>query len=379
MRSTPASLLFLATVLPVSFPGSVSAIETRAKQAIVLEMTTGDTLLSKNADVPVGPASMSKLMTSYLVFERLKDGRLKLEDKFKVSKKAWRKGGSKMFVRVNTMVKVEDLLRGIIVQSGNDACIVIAEGIAGSEEAFAQEMTGKGKEIGLKESTFMNSTGWPDPGHLMSVRDIATLSQRIITDFPEYYPIFKEKVFKYNKIRQGNRNPLLYTNLGADGLKTGHTEDSGFGLAASMERDGRRVVLVVHGLKSERQRSREAMTLMNWAFREFKNYTFFKQGETVEQGDVWFGAEDTVPLVLPRDLTVTLPRKSRRKLKVKVVYNGPIPAPVAKGTEVAKLVISGPGIETREVPLVTGTDVGRLGPFGRLGMAIRYLIWGAAG
>lgn len=368
----------VAAIFLLCAPFQAGAIEISAKQAYVVDLSTGDVLLSKNSDIPVGPASMSKLMTVYMVFERLKDGRLKLTDKLKVSEKAWRKQGSKMFVRVNTMVSIEDLLRGIIVQSGNDACIVVAEGLAGSEEAFAEEMTVRGREIGLKHSTFKNATGWPDNGHVMSARDIALVSKKIITEFPEYYPYFKELSFKYEiKKPQANRNPLLYGNFGADGLKTGHTERSGYGLAASMERNGRRVVIVLHGLKSVKLRTKRSMAVMNWAFREFKNYSFFKQGDTVEQADVWLGEQDTVPLTVERDLVMTLPRKARRKLKAKVVYNGPIPAPIAKGTPVARLVITGPGIEKREIPLVTGADVPRLGPFGRLGVAIKYMIWGA--
>lgn len=372
-----AAIAVLAATFNAAAPQPATAKDTRAKHAVVMDVGTGDVLMAKEPDVPVPPASMSKLMTIYMVFDRLKDGRLKLTDKFKVSEKAWRKGGSKMFVRVNSMVTVEDLLRGIIIQSGNDACIVIAEGLSGSEEAFADEMTARGREIGLQNSTFRNATGWPAEGHVMSARDIALLSKRIIEDFPDLYPYFKEKSFRYNKIKQANRNPLLYGNFGADGLKTGHTEKAGYGLAASMERDGRRVVMVLHGMKSFKERSRESMAVMGWAFREFKNYALFKSGDTVEQADVWFGEQDTLPLVIDRDLVVTLPRKSRRKLKVKVVYTGPVPAPIAKGTPVAKLVISGPGVEKREVPLVAGQDVPRLGPIGRLGMAIKYMIWGA--
>ena len=371
------SIAVMAALLLLGAGQPAKAKDTRAKQAIVMDLGTGDVLMAKDPDTPAPPASMSKLMTIYMVFERLKDGRLKLSDKFKVSEKAWRKGGSKMFVRVNTMVTVEDLLRGIIIQSGNDACIVIAEGLSGSEEAFADEMTVRGREIGLKNSTFRNATGWPAEGHEMSVRDIALLSKRIIEDFPEYYQYFAEKSFKYNKISQANRNPLLYGNFGADGLKTGHTEKAGYGLAASMERDGRRVVMVLHGMKSFKERSRESMAVMGWAFREFKNYALFKKGDTVEEADVWFGEQDTLPLVIDRDLVVTLPRKSRRKMKVKVVYTGPVPAPIAKGTPVAKLVIEGPHMEKREVPLVAGQDIPKLGPIGRLGMAIRYMIWGA--
>jgi D-alanyl-D-alanine carboxypeptidase (penicillin-binding protein 5/6) len=314
-----------------------------------------------------------------MVFERLKDGRLSMDDKFLVSEKAWRKGGSKMFVKVNSRVRVEDLLRGIIIQSGNDACIVVAEGISGSESKFAEQMTRRGKEIGLTQSTFRNSTGWPGPEHRMSARDIALLSQRIIEEFPKYYKIFKEKRFKYNKIRQGNRNPLLYRETGADGLKTGYTEESGYGLAASLKRNGRRIVLVVNGLHDIRARSSESLRLAEWAFRTFETYALFKKGAAVEIADVWLGKEASVPLVVDHDVAITLQRAARRKLTAKIVYTGPIPAPIAKGDEIAKLVISAPDFPTLEIPLRAGAAVERLGMFGRVGSAIKHLIWGSSG
>ena len=358
---------------------NAQAIETPAKNAYIIDMKTGTVLFDKNSDVPMPPASMSKLMTVYMVFERLKDGRLNLDSKFQVSEKAWRKGGSKMFVKVHSRVRVEDLLRGIIVQSGNDACIVVAEGISGSESAFAELMTRRAREIGLTRSTFRNSTGWPDPEHRMSARDIATLSQRIIEDFPEYYGIFSEKRFTYNKISQGNRNPLLYRESGADGLKTGHTEKSGFGLAASLKRNGRRIVLVLNGLPDIRARSSESLRLAEWAFRTFETYSLFKKGATIDLADVWLGTESVVPLVIDRDVEITLQRAARRKMTAKIVYTGPLPAPIAKGDKLARLVISAPNFPTLEIPLRAGAAVDRLGMFGRVGSAIKHLIWGQAG
>ncbi len=355
------------------------AIETPAKNAYIVDMNTGTVLFDKNSEIPMPPASMSKLMTVYMVFERLKDGRLSMDDKFMVSEKAWRKGGSKMFVKVNSRVRVEDLLRGIIIQSGNDACIVVAEGISGSESKFAEQMTQRAKEIGLTDSTFKNATGWPDPEHRMSARDIALVSQRIIEEFPNYYKIFKEKRFKYNKIRQGNRNPLLYRETGADGLKTGHTEESGYGLAASLKRDGRRIVLVVNGLPDIRVRSSESLRLAEWAFRKFETYALFKKGAAVEQADVWLGKEAAVSLGVDRDVEITLQRSARRKLMAKIVYTGPISAPIAKGDKIAKLVISAPDFPTLEIPLRAGAAVDRLGMSGRIGSAIKHLIWGSPG
>ena len=352
-------------------------METTAKQAYIVDLQTGTVLLEKDIATPTPPASLSKLMTLYMVFEQLKQGKLSLDDKFVVSRKAWRMGGSKMFVEVDKKVRVEDLVRGIVVQSGNDACIVVAEGLSGSESAFAEAMNRRAKELGLTDSNFVNSTGWPADKHLMSPRDLVALTKRIIEEFPEYYPYFAEKSFRYNKIKQGNRNPLLYRDTGADGLKTGHTRAAGYGLAASAVRDGRRVVLVLTGLPSARTRSFEARRLLDWAYQSFRNYDLFEGGAVVETADVWLGEEKTVPLVTERDVRISLPRSSRRGLKAKVVYEGPVPAPIAKGTKIASLVVSAPDFKTLEVPLVAGADVGRTGVFGRLGAAISYMVWGA--
>jgi D-alanyl-D-alanine carboxypeptidase (penicillin-binding protein 5/6) len=375
-------LLALGFVL---FQGAPAlAIDSVAKEALLVDEKTWTVMFEKNADDPVPPASMTKMMTAYLVFERLRDGRLSLDDTFTVSENAWRKGGaatggSTMFLAPNTKVRVEDLIRGVVVQSGNDACIVIAEGLAGSEEAFAEEMNEQGKEIGLQQSTFKNATGWPAEGHLMSTRDIAWLAKRTINRFPEYYTYYSEKSFTYNNIRQGNRNPLLYENLGGDGLKTGHTKESGYGLAASAKQDGRRLILVLNGLPSKKERAREARRLMNWGFREFDNYTLFRANETVDEAKVWLGESATLPLATRQDVVVTLPRRARRGMRVTVSYKGPIAAPIKAGVEVASLLVSAPGVEPIEVPLVAATEVKRLGFFGRLGGMFQYLFWGAAG
>ena len=371
LRPALAGLLaWLAAAAPAA------AIETTAREAFIVDATTGRVLLEKNADDSMPPASMSKIMTTYLVFERLKDGRLSLDDELPVSEKAWRKGGSKMFVEVGELVRVEDLLRGVIVQSGNDACIVLAEGLGGTEEAFAAEMTRKGREIGLTGSSFANATGWPDPNQRMTARDLATLALRIITDFPEYYRYYAEKEFTYAGIRQSNRNPLLYKSLGADGLKTGHTEEAGYGLTASAVQDDRRVILVLNGLESQKARSEESARLIGWAFREFGNYTLFKAGETVEDAGVWLGADPTVPLIAEQDLTVTLSRKARLDMEVTVVYDGPIPAPLKIGQQVATLVVTAPGEETVAIPLVAGAAVERLGFAGRITASVRSITGG---
>lgn len=364
--------------LAITHQAAAQTIDTVGKQAILLDMTTNSVLLQKNADTPMPPASMSKLMTVYMVFERLKEGRLSLDDKFQVSRKAWRKGGSKMFVMVNTRIAVRDLLRGIIVQSGNDACIVVAEGLAGSEEAFAEEMTRRAKEIGLTNSAFKNATGWPAEGHYMSARDIAMLSAKIIRDFPEYYGIFSEKRYTYGGIDQPNRNPLLFKGFGADGLKTGHTEASGYGLAASSQRNDRRLVLVVNGLTSMRERASESARLLDWAFRETASYALFKKGDTVEKADVWLGDKPTVSMVVDRDVRITMPRRSRRGMKVRMIYTNPVPAPIAEGAPLGRVIVSIPNRKDLELPLIAGSKIEQLGLFGRLSAAIKFLMWGSS-
>ncbi len=363
--------VFLAAALPAG------ALETTARQAILIDDTTGTVLFEENADEAMAPSSMSKIMTVYMVFERLAEGSLSLEDTFPVSEKAWRKKGSKMFVELGSRVSVEDLLRGIIVQSGNDASIVVAEGLGGSEAAFAAEMTERGREIGLRASVFKNASGWPEEGHVTTARDLALLARRTVHDFPQYHRYYAETSFTFNGIRQGNRNPLLYKKIGADGLKTGHTEAGGYGLTASVVRDGRRLILVVNGLASPNARAREAERLIEYGFREFNTYRLFAKGATVTEADVWLGAAATAPLVIEEDLVVALHRRARRGMQVKVVYDGPVPAPIVRGTAIAKLVVTAPETPTLEVPLVAGADVAKLSMFRRIGAAIGYLMWGA--
>jgi D-alanyl-D-alanine carboxypeptidase (penicillin-binding protein 5/6) len=352
-------------------------IETQAEEAFLVDFETGAVLLDKNADQLMPPSSMSKMMTTYMVFERLREKLLSLDDKFTVSEKAWRMGGSKMFVEVGSQVRVEDLLRGVIVQSGNDACIVLAEGIAGSEEAFAEQMTVRARELGMTQSIFRNSTGWPDPNHMTTARELAILAKHIIEDHPEFYHYYAEKEFTWTDIRQGNRNPLLYRNVGADGLKTGHTEDAGYGLTASAVQNERRLILVVNGLPSMQARADESDRLLSWGFREFSNYAIFKAGDTVDEAQVWLGAEETVPLVIADDLKVTLPRNDRNGMQVAVVYDAPIPAPIPAGQEIAKLRVTWPGGVPVEVPLQAGQDVEQLGPFGRIAASVKFLLLGA--
>jgi serine-type D-Ala-D-Ala carboxypeptidase (penicillin-binding protein 5/6) len=321
----------------------------------------------------LAPASMSKLMTVYMLFDALKRGDVKLTDSFHVSEKAWAMQGSKMFVDIDSDVKVEDLLRGILIQSGNDACIVVAEGLAGSEEEFANRMNKKAKEIGLTGSNFTNSTGWPDPNHYMTAKDIEVLSEHIIRDFPEYYPYFAEKEFVWNGIKQGNRNPLLYKNIGVDGLKTGHLSVSGFGLVASAQVGDRRIFMVIHGLGSMQSRSDEATKLITWAFQSFQNVKLANAGDALEEAPVWYGDADTVPLTVAKDLVATLPKGNQEEITAKAVFQGPVQAPVAAGQELGKLVVTSSS-GTTEVPLVAAAAVERVGFFGHIFATLKYLV-----
>ena len=351
-----------ADALPAGTPANtpVGPLDLQAQWAIVIDFTTGATLLDKDADVPMPPSSMTKLMTAYIVYSMLKAGRLKLDQMLPVSERAWRMGGSKMFVQVGTQVKVEDLIRGMIVQSGNDACIVLAEGIAGSEEQFVVLMNQKAKEMGLTNTVFRDATGWPDPEHHMSVRDISTVARRLIADFPDYYKYDSEKSFRYNNIDQQNRNPLVQKNL-ADGLKTGHTEAGGYGLVASAERGGRRVILVLNGMPTNRVRSEEGERVLEWAFREFEDVRLFSAGDTIETAKVWLGDKPSVPLIGGKDLVVTMPRNWRDHAKISTEFSSPVTAPVRKGDVLGKLTLAGDGVPAMDVPLLAGADVARLG------------------
>ncbi|MDR3529853.1 MAG: D-alanyl-D-alanine carboxypeptidase [Rhodopila sp.] len=339
-------------------------VDTTARWAYIQDFETGATLLEKQADDEMPPSSMTKLMTVYIVYDRLKQGRLKLDDELPVTEKAWRMQGSKMFVQVGSTVKVEDLIRGVIVDSGNDAAIVLAEAIGGSEEQFVELMNAKAKELGLTHSFFKTCTGWPDPEQHMSVRDIATLAGRIIRDFPDYYHYDSEKSFRYNGIEQGNRNPMVQKGT-ADGLKTGHTEAGGYGLVVSSKRNDRRVILVLNGMSTMHERAEESERLMDWAFFNFEDVTLFSAGDVIERVPVWLGTERSVPLVAGRDLIVTMPRNWRQKASVKVSYDAPLTAPVAKGDTVGKLIVTGEGVPNLNVPLLAAADVPRLGLPGR--------------
>jgi len=340
--------------------------ETKAKHAILMDADANLVFYEKEPDELMPPASMSKLMTLAVVFRELKAGRLKLDDEFKVSEHAWRTGGapsgsSAMFAPLNSMIKVEDLIRGIAVQSGNDACIILAEGISGSEEAFAQEMNKYAKEIGLTKSHFVNSTGLPADGHVMTARELAMLANFLIKTYPEYYHYFGEKEFNFGRWRFLNRNPLIFEgDLGVDGLKTGYIKEAGYGLVASAKRNGQRVILVVNGLESKKEREEEPRKLLEWGFKSFKPYRVFDEGEKVSDALVWGGTRHYVPLVGNSDIDIILPTNTSGQVKAEIVYHGPIKAPIRKGDQVASLRITAADTgATNDIPLYAGEDIGR--------------------
>ncbi|GHG93948.1 D-alanyl-D-alanine carboxypeptidase family protein [Pseudodonghicola xiamenensis] len=339
-----------------------SAFDTRARAAYILDQTTNTVLLAKNADEAIPPASMSKLMTLYIAFEALRDGRLTLNERLPVSEHAMSYGGSTMFLDTTDRVRVEDLLQGIIVLSGNDACAVIAEALSpdGTEAGFARYMTQRARQLGMEHSTFANSNGWPAAGHLMSVHDLAILAQHIISDFPEYYPLFSETHFDFDgraPSNTQNRNPLLHLGIGADGLKTGHTQEAGYGLVGSAKQGDRRVIFVISGLSTKEARADEAEAIVNWSFRQFARKTLAQAGAPVAQAKVWMGRDQTVGLVPEGDLTALLPVMSSDDVQAEVVYTGPIHAPITKGQKLADLVFTPEGMGEIRRPLVAANDV----------------------
>ena len=369
----------LAATAALSAPLPASAFETLGAAALVVDHATGLTLYAKNAEEARPPASMSKLMTLYMLFEALRDGRVTPETEFTVSPKAQAMGGSRMFLEAGERVPVSALIDGIIVQSGNDACVVVAEGLYGSESAFAAAMTKRAHEMGMNETELKNASGWPEPGHVMSAEDLVTLARRILEDFPEQYAHFAKTEFTWNGITQQNRNPLLTAGVGADGLKTGHTAEAGYGLTGSAVRDGQRIVFVVSGLGSMAERAKETTELVNWAFGAFEPLRFFDKGQTVAEAQVWLGASPTVPLVAASDMTMLAPRGLRPEITAKVVYEGPVPAPVTAGQRLGKLVVEAPGLAPASYDLVAGADVAEGGLGVRIGAAGRLALDRARG
>ncbi len=362
-------------VIAVTLP--VQAFETRAEAAWVFDVGTQAVLMEKNADQPLPPASMSKLMTINMLFEALQDGRVTMDTAFSVSSRAREMGGSTMFLNEQDRPTVRDLIYGMIVNSGNDACVVVAEGLAGTEDAFAEQMTERAKALGMTGSVFANASGWPDPSHRMTMHDLGILALRLIEEFPEEYKVFAETEFNYADRapdNRFNRNPLLKLGIGADGLKTGHTSEAGYGLVGSAVQGDRRVILVISGLASEKERAEEAERIVNWAFRQFAQKTVAKAGVRVAEADVWLGAAAKVGLVPAQDVRILVPALVQDTMTAEVIYSGPLAAPIAAGTEVAKLLVHVPDLPDIEVPLMAETDVAKGGFFKRLTTAAKTLI-----
>jgi serine-type D-Ala-D-Ala carboxypeptidase (penicillin-binding protein 5/6) len=373
MRWIAALALSLILALPAR------AFDTRATAAWVYDVKAGVVLLEKNADAPMPPASMSKLMTLNMLFEALRDGRVTMETTFAVSSRAKAMGGSTMFLNELDQPTVEELIKGIIINSGNDACVVVAEGLAGSEDTFARQMTERATALGMTGSNFANASGWPAPGHAMTMRDLGILAKRLVSDFPEYYPYFAMTEFNFKDrapANSRNRNPLLQISGGdwtADGLKTGHTSEAGYGLVGSAKRGDRRVIFVITGLDSEKARAEESQALVNWAFRQFVEKTVAKAGTRVAEAEVALGSATAVGLVPAEDVVSLVPATVQDGVTAEVVFNGPLIAPVAKGSAVAELILHIPGLPDRTIPLVAEADVARGGYFVRLSAAVADL------
>lgn len=366
MKSLRLSSFFVAVMamaLAIAAPARAQLFETKAKEAFMIDADTGSILFSKNADALIPPASLAKLMTMEVVFNAIKSGRYTLDDTFVVSENAWRNGGAKsggstMFAALKSTIRLEDLIQGIAVQSANDGCIVVAEGMAGTEENFAQLMTERARDLGLTKSVFKNSTGLPADGQVVTARELVELAMHLWRDYPEYYKYFGEKDFTWNKITQRNRNPLLEMDIGADGLKTGYTEDSGYAIVGSISRDGRRIFAALSGLSSDRERSEEARKLLDWGMRSFRKTELFADGDVVTDAGVYGGAQSTVPLKAKGPISVLVPITNRDRLAARVVYDGPIMAPVEEGTQVGTLRVFIGDTLSQETPLYAAASVG---------------------
>jgi serine-type D-Ala-D-Ala carboxypeptidase (penicillin-binding protein 5/6) len=347
---------------PAAAQDVAAAFESKAPNAILIDAKSGEVLYEKAADVAVPPASMSKLMTQAIVFDMLKSGALKPDQEFLVSTDAWRRGGSPaggstMYAEVNSRIKIIDLLRGAIIQSANDACIALAEGIAGSEPSFVQRMNSKARDMELKQSFFVNATGLPDPGHRMSVRDLSSVARYIHLNHPGYFKLYGEPSFVWNDIEQQNRNPLLKEFPGADGMKTGYTRESGYGLVGTAERDGRRLIMVVAGLLTINDRREEAQKILDWGFRQFKTFDVYEAGEMIGAARVWGGETRWVGLQTREVFRVALSPKEQETVEVKLDYEGPLLAPVVQGTEIGKIRVLVKGNSVSEVPVFATADV----------------------
>ena len=352
------------------------AIDSIAETALVMDISTGEILLEKNSNMRTFPSSMTKIMTVLVAFEKIKNGSLSLDQEFLVSKKAWKMGGSKMFIEVDKRVKVFDLLLGIVVQSGNDASIALAEGISGTEETFAIEMNNLAKKIGLADTNFVNSSGWPNDSHYTTAKDLALLAKYTVEKHPELYQMYELNEFTYNGIKQDNRNPLLLTFDGADGFKTGYTEAAGYGIVGSAERGGRRLIIVMNGLESSRSRAQESLRLMDWGFNNFELVNFFKKNEIVFQANTWLGKKEKVDLVAIEDIKVSIPKAQLSSANVDVLIEEPIQTPINKGDIIANLQISYADKKV-SFPLAAGENIQQKGFFSRITSALYYIVLGS--
>lgn len=368
--------LTLSAIALLASSVSAHAFDTRAQAAYVLDFNSGTVLMAKDADQPLPPASMSKLMTLYMAFEAIENGILDLDQLLPVSAAAQEYGGSTLFLKAGERVRVEDLLRGIIVLSGNDACVVIAEALAGTENKFARQMTMRAQQLGMTNSTFTNSNGWPKAGHRMSMRDLGLIASKLIKDYPQYYPMFAQEEFLFDQSESANRlnrNPLLSLGIGADGLKTGHTQEAGYGLVGSAKQGDRRIIFVLSGLETAQSRANESEAVANWAFRQFTQTDLGAKGTKIADAAVSIGAEDTVGMMLADDISILLPVNPIESLKTEVVYDGPLKAPITKGDQIGELIISPEGLPEKRVPLVADRSVARHGFVGRVVAAAQHL------
>lgn len=358
LRRPFCTLLLAFATLNAPLAARAQAIfDSVAPNVLVIDHNTGQVLLDRNADVPLPPASMSKLMTLLMLFEAVEDERVALDTQWTVSESAYRMRGSRMFLEMRDRPTTEDLIRGISVLSGNDATVVVAEGLAGSEEAFARLATQRARQLGMENTTLVNSSGWPDPQHRMSLRDLAILAQHIIENYPQYYSFLAEENFTWNNITQDNRLPLIGEGLGFDGLKTGHTSEAGYALTGSALQGERRLVFVFSGLDSAAERIREAERIVNWGFRQFSERRLAAEGQVLAEAEVWMGSERRVPLVAPRDLFALVPSMSAGTLTARVEYDGPVSAPIAGGQVLGRLIVELPELGPRSYPLVAGTKI----------------------
>ena len=374
LKNTLNSLILSISLIFFTF--NSNAIESVAKTALLIDLSTGEVLLDKNSEERTYPSSMTKIMTALMAFEKIKDGTLSMDQEFLISKKAWKMGGSKMFIEVDKKVKVSDLLLGVVVQSGNDASIAIAEGISGSEETFAIEMNNLAKKIGLNNSNFVNSSGWPNDNHYTTAKDLAKIAEYTLNEHPELYEMYAITEFTYSGIKQDNRNPLLYSFDGADGFKTGHTQAAGYGLVGSAERGDRRLLLVLNGLETSRSRAQEALRLMDWGFNNFQLVDFYKKGEVVIEATTWLGKQEKVKLSSQQDISVSIPKTHLSDMKVEVLIEEPIPTPISINDQVGLVQISYAD-KKLQYPLLASENIEQKGFFSRITSALYYLVLGS--